>query len=759
MDIKLKNNHKKRIIIAMAVLLGLTVVNMLCFPGINRRAAERLNVKTNNVPESVNYVNTEMVTALYQGCYVLYMEEFEEQGELPVSAADVYIAQYANSNEEQVISSSDVKRVTDDAIRDVLDRWQSKFESYRSIVDYCVLREDGSVSKNTQKSIEDIGTSKDDLHSLQSYYNAYFRLSFDKTGNLEIDQLYSKEQGSEDALLKAFLKVDRKNILASDLEEYIEYAPTLKELKNFEVIFAIPQDLVEEGTSVSLFVTSSSYSYDDYMRNVDAYIQAGGRLLYVISMFAILLLVFIMTSPMIWKEEISLKRPGNWHLLEIAFVGIICVLSLSNTFLELIWQNGYQSFSEIAQRIMSGNIYDTVVNSLMDGFMVLCIYVTAYLSMYFIRPVFSLGLKEYIKQYSFIYQIFPWVSSKWGKLKIEVEHIDFSEKSTKTIVKIVVLNFVILVVCSLFWFFGIGALIIYSIVLFFIIKKYYDRVGRDYRRLLWNVNKIAEGDLDTIIAEDLGVFEPFKAELSKIQNGFKKAVDEEVKSQRMKTELITNVSHDLKTPLTAITTYIELLKKEGITEEERRSYIETLEKKSLRLKVLIEDLFEVSKATSNNIVLNPMALDVVNLMKQVSIEHNDKIEEKGLELRWKVPEEKVILMLDNQKTYRVFENLFVNVEKYAMPGSRVYMEVKQEGADVEIAMKNMSAEELNFKAEEITERFVRGDSSRNTEGSGLGLAIAKSFTEAQKGKFAVEVDGDLFKVVIRFKCDKIEDSK
>ena len=278
----------------------------------------------------------------------------------------------------------------------------------------------------------------------------------------------------------------------------------------------------------------------------------------------------------------------------------------------------------------------------------------------------------------------------------------------------------------------------------------YEQINKDYHAMLDAMQTIAEGNLDQEIQGDFGIFNPFRDELAQIQTGMKKAVEEEVKSQRMKTELITNVSHDLKTPLTAITTYIELLKKEDITEEERRSYIDTLERKSLRLKVLIEDLFEVSKANSNNIVLNKMELDVVNLIKQVSIEHVDKMKERGLELKWNVPEEKVLLMLDNQKTYRIFENLFVNVVKYAMQGSRVYLEVRKKASLVEIILKNMSAEEIHISGDEITERFVRGDSSRNTEGSGLGLAIAKSFTEAQGGEFHVEVDGDLFKVVILF---------
>ena len=196
------------------------------------------------------------------------------------------------------------------------------------------------------------------------------------------------------------------------------------------------------------------------------------------------------------------------------------------------------------------------------------------------------------------------------------------------------------------------------------------------------------------------------------------------------------------------TTYVELLKDPNITEEQRAAYIQILERKSLRLKVLVEDLFEISKATSNTIQLELMEVDVVNLIKQVAVEHEDKFAEQSLEVRWKVPEEKTVRLLDNQKTYRICENLFGNIEKYAMPGSRVFVEVARLGADgkVEVLLKNMSARELDFDCREITERFVRGDAARSTEGSGLGLAIAKSFTEAQKGTFEVLVDGDLFKV-------------
>ena len=239
-------------------------------------------------------------------------------------------------------------------------------------------------------------------------------------------------------------------------------------------------------------------------------------------------------------------------------------------------------------------------------------------------------------------------------------------------------------------------------------------------------------------------------ELNNIQKGFKAAVEEEVKSQRMKTELISNVSHDLKTPLTSIIAYVDLLKGEE-DEEKRKAYLETLERKSQRLKHLIEDLFEVSKATTGNINLNIMDVDISYLMKQVVLELDDKINEAGLDMRLSLPEEKVILPLDGQRTYRVFENLIINVVKYALPNSRVYIDIKERRENVNVTIKNISADEITFNINEISDRFVRGDKSRNTEGSGLGLAIVKSFVELQGGKFHIEVDGDLFKAIINFK--------
>ena len=348
----------------------------------------------------------------------------------------------------------------------------------------------------------------------------------------------------------------------------------------------------------------------------------------------------------------------------------------------------------------------------------------------------------------FFQRVWKKIKGHFHKVYDEFLHMDLQENTNKMIIKALVINFFLLLLITCLWFYGIIALILYSMVLFLILRKYSQDVKKKYALLLEATNLLADGNLDAPIEGDLGIFNPMKVEIQKIQKGFQKAVQEEVKSERMKTELITNVSHDLKTPLTAIITYVDLLKSEE-DPEKRKEYLEVLEKKSLRLKVLIEDLFEISKATSKSVTMNFMKVDIVGLLKQVGLECDEKIKAANLDFRWNLPEGKVVMLLDSQKTYRIFENLIVNITKYAMPHTRVYIELIDEGSHISVSMKNVSASELNFNTDEITDRFVRGDVSRNTEGSGLGLAIAKSFTELQYGTLKISTDADLFKVVIR----------
>ena len=219
----------------------------------------------------------------------------------------------------------------------------------------------------------------------------------------------------------------------------------------------------------------------------------------------------------------------------------------------------------------------------------------------------------------------------------------------------------------------------------------------------------------------------------------------------MKTELITNVSHDLKTPLTSMITYIDLLKKEDNSNEDKINYINVLERNALRLKRLIDDLFEVTKANTGNVELNLEDIDIISLIKQAQFECDDILNNNELTIKENFPQAKYILKLDSLKTFRIFENLFNNIGKYALSHTRVYIDIHENDEYIMIMIKNISAQELNFTGEEIVERFVRGDKSRNTSGSGLGLAIAKSFTEIQGGLFKIDIDGDLFKAIIQFK--------
>jgi signal transduction histidine kinase len=238
--------------------------------------------------------------------------------------------------------------------------------------------------------------------------------------------------------------------------------------------------------------------------------------------------------------------------------------------------------------------------------------------------------------------------------------------------------------------------------------------------------------------------------INDISNGFSSAINESMKSERLKTELITNVSHDIKTPLTSIINYVDLLKKEKIDNPKANEYIEVLDKKSQRLKKLIEDLVEASKASSGNIRMNIEKLNVVELIKQSLGEFEDKFKERNLDIQSDYSKSEIFIMADSRYLYRSIENMLSNISKYALENSRVYIEVFEEYGKVKISMKNISKEKLNITTDELMQRFVRGDKSRTTEGSGLGISIAKSLVEAQNGKFSLNIDGDLFKVEIEF---------
>ena len=525
--------------------------------------------------------------------------------------------------------------------------------------------------------------------------------------------------------------------------------------KNFRGVYLIYKDNelfvnnYYEEEPVDLY-----YTVEPYHSPQDLYMSTGAYC--IVAALAILVFLAAMILPLFKKLETGREKLFSLPFeitLCIAAAGIalavgMCILMSITTMTEIeaFMANG-NAVELLGYRFSAGECYYTLLAVNFLGWALS--FFVEYICAAHLRQFFA-GPKYYIRHRFLGIMLLCWIYKKIKSLIKYVLDIDINEKMHSSIVKIVVANGMIAALLCCIWFAGTLGVVIYSVVLYILLKKYGSKLQKQYQSILHATGQMADGNLQIRLEEDLGIFEPLGNELKGVNQGFAKAVAEEAKSQNMKSELITNVSHDLKTPLTAIITYVDLLMKEDITEEERKAYIETLDMKSQRLKVLIEDLFEVSKANSGNVQMNFMEVDAVKLLKEVRVEMSDKIEQSDLDFRWKLPDEKVMLHLDGQRTYRIFENILNNAIKYAMPFTRVYIEMVEEETEVVITFKNISAQELKMDVDYLTERFVRGDSSRNSEGSGLGLAIAKSFTELQNGQFEIGVDGDLFKVCIRF---------
>lgn len=294
---------------------------------------------------------------------------------------------------------------------------------------------------------------------------------------------------------------------------------------------------------------------------------------------------------------------------------------------------------------------------------------------------------------------------------------------------------------AFFLFFVDGAAFIYFV---------YKAIGRN--KLKRAVKKISCGELGYEISLDklTGDQREIAKDINSIGEGMEAAVAKSVKSERLKTDLITNVSHDIKTPLTSIINYVELLKQENFEDAKIRRYIEVLEQKSQRLKTLTEDVVEASKVSSGNITLEYMNLNLAEMIQQVSGEFEERFQLRNLKEVLLLPQEEVIIRADGRRMWRIFENIYNNAAKYAMEGTRIYAELAVEAENAKFCLKNISEQALNISADELTERFIRGDISRSTEGSGLGLSIAKTLTQMQGGTFELYLDGDLFKVTIEF---------
>lgn len=507
--------------------------------------------------------------------------------------------------------------------------------------------------------------------------------------------------------------------------------------QNLKAEFAIPQNLTENNDIIW-------YNTGNLVHG-----EMSGRFLAVTCCMMVFFIgLYILFYPVSVEQEVNtfafmrkIKAEIKW-----AFLGtVLCLAYIGMAFLDVYTMTG-----ELQTALqMLGIPYAELVPVVLQFIGMMLTGLFTAMGIFEIKYMLTSGFCRYWKEDSLIGSICGNVKRRFEKLS----EVDLSDKTDTVLLKYVLIQMVIVGVIACFWSFGIVLSVLYSVLLFFYIRKKLKKVQKDYQVLLKEAHQLADGRFDEELTQDVGIFNALGDELKNVRIGFEKAVSEEIKSQNMKTELISNVSHDLKTPLTGIKNYAELLGQDNVSGQDKQVYLENLQHYIDRLNNLIEDLFEVSKVNSGNIELNPVELNVVALIQQAQAETEDLLKQKNLTVILDAPENGIVQALDGDKTYRIFENLFTNIAKYALPGTRVYVSATAQPDYTEITFKNISEAQMNFTPEEIEERFVRGDKSRHESGSGIGLAIVKSFTEVQNGTFSIEIDGDLFKAVVRFKVN------
>ncbi|MBB6696466.1 HAMP domain-containing histidine kinase [Clostridium algidicarnis] len=517
-----------------------------------------------------------------------------------------------------------------------------------------------------------------------------------------------------------FTKEQLKNIINNDSFNYRN-----TENKNLKISYFVPKSFIYEDE-----ISLGKENYNKLKSK--ALVEKAILLSAVLVTLTILALIYLNIQRKDKnKDKGILERLYNKIYIEFQTV-ILCIALI------LIISIAYESLKE--------PVYTILLGIAMIG--------TYYLMAFTygsIIEVKGLGIKEFFRRKSLIYKIINWVKKIVRRIVEEV----FLIKSTGIKISIfLILSFMFMIsMLSLRGSSDFITLILVIYILTYIISviSYVVKSANYLNKIVVGSFKIANGDLNYVIDEGgKGILKELSHNINNMKSGLKDSIDSEIKSERMKTELITNVSHDLKTPLTSIITYVDLIKNEDLTKEERMDYIKVLERKSERLKILIEDLFEASKAASGEVELNIEKVDITSLLKQALAEFEEKIKESSLDFKINLPKEKLYIMVDGKKTWRILENQISNALKYSLENTRVYINIEDIDNKVVITIKNISAFEIDFNEDEILERFKRGDQSRNTEGSGLGLAISNNLTKLQGGDFRVSVDGDLFKVIIEF---------
>ena len=649
------------------------------------------------------------------------------------------------------------------------NQYINTYQSSESFVNYIENMTWDLLEKNSSKDEFDF-YQKNQYKDVTYYLQVKDELATPVTNtNLLPNQILSKSKQSSSFYIH--IKLD-ENLQAISKDSSMDETWEDNIVTTFERLLASREDIKGKELELLLMIPKDVYlkngALEDNIKNF--YLERYMILILAIgSIIMFLILVWAGFTNTLRQQNNSFIKAMNKIPMEVkCLIYILFGVGFALT-MELLFNDNlsryYSPKLKFETIISDANIFFYLIGIPATIFL----YTALYVLVSDIKNVFNSGIYESCIKKSligkFFLKLFKKLNSTFSKL------ISFDISNTKNRKLMLVLGINLIIVWIIVFFtsfvflyivFGMGGsyslfgsvilgmciAIIYSLFIFSYLK---DRMC-ELEQLYMVTDEISLGNFNQHMELNLGIFNPILEKLNSISEGFKIAVDEEIKSQNLKTELISNVSHDLKTPLTSIISYIDLLKKENDMSETQKEYIEILEQKSQRLTLLIEDLFEASKAASGNISFNKSSLDLVSLLRQTIAENENEISASGLLFKIQLPdsEQKIICNLDGKRTYRIFDNLISNILKYSLPSSRVYIDMSLDMNKVLIVLKNISAYEMNFNPNDIAERFVRGDKSRNTDGSGLGLSIAKSFTELQGGEFNIYIDGDLFKVAISF---------
>lgn len=607
----------------------------------------------------------------------------------------------------------------------VKSEFNNRLEDRRSFVN--MDKDFFYVAKNTetQKVVTNINGYDPNTFDLEDYgYSIHVK--YDKEG-------YCTTDGNVNYIFS--------NIETEDLLDEYEYSYLFSNVLTEDVSVNTPKNM-----EIYYLFSKDIQSFDGLSGYLNSWQQYNPFAAIVYCIFAAILFLFILFYPIRDVEQANpFKTIKEWSF-EINLVTWTSIVSLS--FLAILMLAGTTINGQLSYLLSNFGIIYAKQLLLAINFVVwyLSLFAIA-ISVFLLKFIVTYGPVRYLKNYTLVSKVLSYIKQKLNL----ISEIELTSPMNATIMKYVLIHGAITIFIAI-WNVPLSILftIVYTFILFFYAKKKTQDIQSNYNTLLDSIQNIISEDFETITEKDFGIFESSKKELSQLSENFELAIQEKVKSEKMKTELISNVSHDLKTPLTCIKNYLVLLKDDDITLENKHYYLEQLNLYTNRLKNLIEDLFEISKVDSGNINLNIQELDIVSLLNQAYLENEDMLESKDITFIKKTNAEKLLLNLDSDKTYRVFENLLTNIDKYALPGSRAYLTLTELPDQVEIEFSNISEVPMDFTSEEITERFVRGDKSRSKQGSGLGLAIARSFTEAQGGTFKITIDCDLFKVKITF---------